>query len=95
MASSKKKVNNLRDRLLVVDIEEAVRERVEGHEWFRVARLAEDYEVSTSSILNWIKSGKLEGCVLCGMIHGREPKTSKKGIEDENQTTKRTEPPQK
>jgi hypothetical protein len=95
MASNKKKVNNLRDKLPVVDIADAVQERQNGHEWFRVSKLAKENEVSTSSILNWIKSGKLEGCTLCGMIHGRELKTSIEGSNDENQTAEGSEISQK
>lgn len=73
MKMNEEKVSRLRDRLPIIDIAEGVCERDKGREWLRVPNLAEKENVSTATILNRIRSGKLEGCVMCGLIHARPP----------------------
>lgn len=81
------KKKRLRDRLPVVDIADGVRERMKGREWFRVCTLARKEEVSTSTILNRIKSGKLEGCSMCGVIHARKPLPNQGRENEETEAT--------
>lgn len=83
MKFDEKKKSRLRDQLPVVDISVAVRERKAGREWFRVDAFAKSNNVSTTSVLNWIKSGKLEGCTVCGMIHARKPLIDQGGQNEE------------
>lgn len=76
MKMDQKKTLRLRDKLPVVLLEDYDHRRAlkKGRAWYRVAELAKEYNATASTILNWIRSGKLEGCVLCGVIHGRRPK---------------------
>lgn len=52
---------------------EAVKEGIEGRPWHRASELALTEGVSTSTIYTHIREDKLEGCLICGVVHARKP----------------------
>jgi hypothetical protein len=52
---------------------DAVKDDVEGRPWFRADKLASMEGVSTSTIYTHIREDKLEGCLICGVVHARKP----------------------
>jgi hypothetical protein len=77
-----KKKERLRNVLPAIDIGEAYREKKAGREWLSAHDMAKVVRRTTSTIFNWIRKGKLEGCTVCGIIHARWPQ-SQGGSENE------------
>lgn len=73
---SPKQEKSLRDTLKTITLGEAAQDEAVGKSWYRLSELVKEYNVSHTTIINWIKSEKLEGRVCLGVTVARaKPKT--------------------